>query len=707
MTTTSRPIDRCRRSYAAGLRPDAQVWVDQWAEDNRVLPPDTPEPGKYRNSRTPYLIDIQRTMSPASPYVEGWWQKPVQVGGSVSGENMIATWICAAAGSIIVVFPGLEDAKKWELARFEPMRANTRELRRRIRPSEEKGSDNTKLRKKYPGGVMNLVTANKPLKSTTARYVKFEEPDEYVADVAGQGSLIDQARARVKNFGRRRKIFGDGTPTLTGQSAICAEAARGDQRHWRLFCPDCKHPQRLVWSRVKPMIDGDPASVRYACEACGAYHDEQTWKVGNYSPRPQGISEEEACAAGLAHWVKTAQGEPGIASWTGFNALGAPLGWRPWPELWVEWQAAQGDAAKLKVFYNNILAEPYTDTIAATIGADVLQKRAEKYELMTCPAGGLLCCASVDTQDNRLEVLIRCWGRGEESWGTWYGQIWGDPALPQVWKDLATLLETPIRHENGQAMQVDAAFIDAGGHHGEQVYAFCRDAQLRGKQWHAIRGAKDYYAPRLGKPRKIDFTWRGSEVPGGAVLRFVGTQSIKNLIDGRFKLTYKPGEANGGYYHYPLGFPEGFYKGLRVEKREWRRDNKGRKELWWINASGNEPWDLEVYNYAAYLFCMQGKHADSFWALREKIYGRNTQLALLDDGASVMVVKQPAPVSLDPATEPEEDEEVAAQPEAPEPVKSDDSWTLPTIDMSGRGSVQAVQGATERRPRTGYVHGWR
>lgn len=656
MTTTT-PIERCRRAYAAGLRPDQLVWVDEWAEANRVLPPDTPEPGPYRNTRTPYLIDIQRTMSPASPYSEGWWQKPVQIGGSVSGENMIATWICTAAGSIIVVFPVLDDAKQWELQRFEPLRSSTRELRRRIRPAEEKGSDNTKLRKKYPGGVMRLMGSNRPIKSTTVRYVKFEEPDDYVADVSGQGNLIDQARARTKNFGRRRKIYGDGTPTILNASAICDQVKRGDQRHWRLFCPDCKHAQRLVWSQLR-WVDGDPTTARYGCSECGALNTEEAWKVSNYAPRSKAITDEAAaCEAGLAHWVPTAAGEPGIASWVGFNALGAPLGWRPWPELVVEWLAAQSDQAKLKVFFNNILAEPYTDNIAVSIGADALQARAERYELMTAPIGSLICCASVDTQDNRLAVLIRTWGRGEESWGVWQSEIWGDPALPDVWIKLRELLETPIKHASGQVMRVDACAIDAGGHHAEDVYAFCRDAGLRGKHWFAVRGAKDYYAPRLSKPKKIDFTWRGTEVPGGVVLRWVGTQTVKNLIDGRFKLP-KPG---GGYYHFPLGFQGDYYAGLRVERREWRRDTKGRKELWWVNPSGgrNEPIDLEVYNYAAYLYCMSGRHAETVFREREKLFGKVQQLDLLDDGAPVQAPAQAAETAVDqpellPADENEE-----------------------------------------------------
>lgn len=684
---TPRPIDRCRRAWAAGLRPDDLVWADEWAAKNRVLPMDTPEPGPYRPYRTPYTIDIQRTMSPASDYSEGWWQKPVQAGGSVSGENLIATWVCAAAGSMLVIFPTLGDGQQWELTRFEPLRAGTRELRRRIRAAAEKGSDNTKLRKKYPGGVMRIVGANKPIKSTTARYVKFEEPDDYPKDVAGQGSVIDQARARTKNFGRRRKMYGDGTPT-DEHSEICKQAARGDQRHWLLYCPDCRHPQRLVWEQLRCTVEGDPSSVRYACVECGTLNDETAWKVGNYQPRPVGMTEEQAAAAGLAHWVKTAVGQPGVASWTGFNSLCLPQPWRPWPDLWQAWLDAKKDENSLKVFYNNELALPYTIKVGTSVAAGDLAKRAERYELMTCPAGGLIACASVDVQDNRLEVLIRCWGRGEESWATWYDQLWGDPSQPKVWRDLAALLEAPLKHENGQTMYIDAALIDAGGHNGEEVYAFCRDAQLRGKQWHAIRGAKDYYAPRLGKPRPVEFTYKGVAVPGGATFRYVGTQSIKNLIDGRLKID-KPG---GGYYHFPLQFPADYYTGLRVETREWRQDSKGRRELWWINKSGNEPWDLEVYNYACFLLCMQGQHAETVWRAREKLFGRVQQMDLLDDGA-------PAPVQT-PASEAEP---AVAEPEADDSTEPDP----PPQRVAPPAPPALARHVTSRpKPRRGFVSRW-
>lgn len=684
-----RPIARCWRAYAAGLQPDQRVWVDEWAETNRVLPPDTPEPGPYRNARTPYLTDIQRAMSPASGYCEGWWQKAVQMGGSVSGENMIATWICAAAGNIIVVFPTLDDGKQWELTRFEPMRTGTRELRRRIRPSEEKGSDNTKLRKKFPGGVLRLVGANRPIKSTTARYAKVEEPDEYVADVAGQGSIVDQLRARQKNFGRRRKLYGDGTPTIDGQSEIVEQVKRGDQRRWHVPCPSCGHPQELVQERLK-WVDDNPDTVRMCCSQpdCGALHTEAEWKVKAYAPRPRGMSEAEAAAAGLAHWVATAPGEPGIASWIGPEAFGAPLGWRPWPELVREWLAAQGSKEKLKVYWNNIRGLPYKDDVRATIGAEALQQRAEAYPLMFVPRGGLVLCASVDTQDNRLAVLLRAWGRGEESWGIWHDEIYGDPAVPcgavdregrpSPWTKLEELLAAPVKHESGQTMRIDACAIDQGGHFTEDVRAFCRDQQLKGRHVFPIAGAKPYNAPMLGKPRKVEFTWRGVEVPGGILERYVGTQHIKHRIDGRLKLQ-RPG---GGYYHMPLGFAADYYAQLRAEQTRWQRDSKGRKELWWVNLKGarNEAWDLETYNYACLLYCVQGRHAENVWRDRERLYGPVRQLELLDDGA-------PRPVQTAEETPPQEEEHIA------EPV----SAVASLLRRPTRPSI---------RPRRGFAQRW-
>ena len=634
-------------------RPDPIVRISEWAERHRVLPPDTPEPGPWRNARTPYLVDIMDTMSAGSGYREGWLKKGVQLGGSATGENFIGSAICNAAGAILVVFPTLEDAKQWELQRFEPMRQATRELRRRVLDSDIKGADNTKLRKKFPGGVMRLVSANRvgALKSSTIRYVKFEEPDEYPPLLGKQGSVIGLAKNRPKNFGARARIYGDGTPTAVGASAIDENYRRGDQRKRFMLCPHCDHPQVFEWEQFT-CVDGDPATTQYRCTACGALGREHEWKSGRNMLRPAGWTEQQCKAAGYAYWEATAEGEKGVASWH-LPSFYAPLGWRPWTELMAAWIAAQGDPIKLQEFWNNERSEPYEDKISGLVDADTLQARAEQYTLMQCPAAVLLVVAGVDTQDNRLAIVVRGFGRGEESWGLFHGEIYGDPSQPQVWAKLRELLETPLHHAGGQVLQIDVALIDAGGHHTEDVYAFCRNAQLQGRHWVAIRGAKDYNAPKLSRPKKMEFDWEGQPVPGGAEIRFVGTQAIKNIVDARLRITGGPGR-----YHFPLAFERDYYLQLRAEKRAWRAEKSGARALWWVGTNErNEAWDCEVYAYAAFLYAVAGRYLEAFWRERELLLGPVLVQDLFGPvHTSAPTLEAPPPAAPEPPPVPEHEE---------------------------------------------------
>lgn len=629
------PIQALAKSWASALRPDPVITADEWARKERTMPADSVEPGKYRPERTPYMIDPQRTMSATSSWTEGWMKKGVQLGGSVSGENLVASWICTAAGNMLITFPKLEDAKQWELTRFEPMRTSSRALRRRIRASNVKGSDNTKLRKKYPGGVMRLIGVKSMPKSATIRYIKVEEADEYPFDVDNQGSIFEGLRARKRNFGLKGKMFGDSTPTVEGASNIDREYKRGDQRKWNLHCPDCKHPQPLRWSQMKWILHEDPehtsASARYACEVCGSLNTEAAWKTTNYARHPD-MTELECKAAGLAYWEATAKGLPRIASWH-ISSLAAPVGWAPWGSIVLQWLDIGEDEDKKKAFSNNVEGEVYSFKHSSEVSAKALQKLAENYALMTCPMGGLVCVAGVDTQDNRLAYIIRAYGRGEESWGIAHGEIYGDTTKPEVWAKLADLLNAPIAHASGQTMHVDVAFIDMGGHRGEEVKAFCRDAKLRGKHWCATLGAKPLHAPPLGKPRPVEFTWQGKAVPGGAEFRYIGTQTIKNMIDGRLRLGTEAGgvRQGAGIFHTPLGFEEDYYAQMRSESRIQVKDNSGTKVLMWVHLTGrNEAWDCEVLGYAAYLYAMQGRHAETFFRQREKLYAVQLQGDLLD-----------------------------------------------------------------------------
>lgn len=616
-------------AIAGAIRPDERLSPSEWAARDRVLPADTPEPGRWRNERTPYLVDIQDTMGTGTRFTEGWHKKGVQIGGSSAGENFIGAAIVGAAGSILIVFATLEDAKQWEAQRWEPMRAASPRLRRLVGSSGVPGSGSTKLRKRYPGGVMRAVSANRvgALKSASMRYIKYEEPDEYVKDLKDQGNPIRLSLKRKANFGLRGKAYGDGTPTIKDRSAIDAEYQRGDQRKWHIPCPACAHRQHLDWARFKWDEAADDETqlsdrwVTFQCVACKAAFTETQWKARSYARRP-GMTEAEARAdPRLACWVATAKGEPGVASWHS-PALLAPLGWRPWSviaRLWIEAKKAEqrGDVEKLKEFYNNELGEVWADSIASAFSAEALRKRAEFYPLMTVPAGGLVLTAAVDVQDNRLAVEFRAWGRGEEQWGVHHGEIYGSPASAEVWQKLTDLLRAPVMHASGHPMRVEVVFIDAGGHYDAEVKMFCRDAQARGEHWCAIRGASDPRAIELGKPRAEQINYKGEQVPGGATVRFVGTQKIKHLLHNRIARLERHGP---GYVHWPQ-YRADYFDEVCAERMEYRKDRYGHTARVWISTGArNEGWDLLVYNYAAYLYAVSGQNTADVFAAREALF---------------------------------------------------------------------------------------
>src|ERR1700744_1116631 len=57
-------IRACSTPLAAGLRPEPEVLVSDWATEHRVLVQvSSAEPGGWRNERTPYLVEPMNCLS--------------------------------------------------------------------------------------------------------------------------------------------------------------------------------------------------------------------------------------------------------------------------------------------------------------------------------------------------------------------------------------------------------------------------------------------------------------------------------------------------------------------------------------------------------------------------------------------------------------------------------------------------------------------
>ena len=590
-------VDEFIRSLSEAIKPDDRIPISRWAESYRVLPPDTPEPGPWRNSRTPYLVGIMDALSPDSPYREVYLKKGHQLGGSALGENFIGHAITSAAGNILAVFATVEDGEKWNLSRFEPMRQSTPELRRRIRDKEVKGSDNTQRRKKFPGGFMQIVGANRPggLKSSTMRYVLLEEMDEYLGDIGKQGAPETLAKNRTSNFGRKARIFGNSTPTIVGSSPIDRNYQRGDQQKYMVACPCCGARQFFKWSQMK-WPDDEPEKARYGCEQCAVLSTEAEWKTLGYEG---------------AYWQPTAKGEPGVASFH-LPSLYAPLGWRPWVELAADFIAAKPDPIALKAFINNMLAECWEDLSGQIKGAEIA-KRREGWNLRTIPQGCLALVMSVDVQGNRLEYKILGFGRNKKHWVIDYNIIDGDPAKEDVWTRLTALRERPLVNSFGVPMRVQTCAIDSGGHHTHEVYHYARLYRHAGV--FAVKGASSSGKPVIGRPVPMDVNHKGRVIKGGVQLWHVGTDTAKSLL---FNYIASDEESipEDRFIRFPAGLTDDYFEQLTAEvydaaKSQYRK----------LPGRRNEVIDLFVYAFAAayHPLLRLDVMRDSDWAQLESV----------------------------------------------------------------------------------------
>ena len=97
------------RAWGAGLTPDADLTVSEWADRHRMLSGRaSAEPGRYRTARTPYMGEIMDRLSPGDPTQRIVFMKAAQVGATEAGNNWIGFAIHQAPGPMLAVQPTVE-----------------------------------------------------------------------------------------------------------------------------------------------------------------------------------------------------------------------------------------------------------------------------------------------------------------------------------------------------------------------------------------------------------------------------------------------------------------------------------------------------------------------------------------------------------------------------------------------------------------------
>lgn len=570
-------------SFRAGLRPDPDVTVTEWADEYRILPKkSSSEPGRYRSSRTPYVREIMDTLSSVNNIQEIVVMKGTQLGFTEIGNNWFGYVADISPGPMMMIFPTSELAKDHSKQKLQPTIEDTPRLRDKVKEHRTRDSGNTIQTKEFPGGILFLSGSNSGafFRSKSIRYLFLDDVDGFDHDIGGEGDPAELAKKRTDTYGQRKKILEVSTPTVKGVSRIERSFLESDQRYFHVPCPQCGEYQVLEWGgqgadygiKFDRDEQGKVFDVWYECRECHGRIDEH--------------HKTEMLERG--QWVPTHP--ENVKRGYQLSSLYSPLGWVSWGQIVKEFLEAKDHKERLKVWTNTRLGDTFEEA-GDQPDWSLLQARCEPYTMLSVPLGGLFLTAGVDVQDNRLAVVIRAWGRGEESWLIYWGELFGDPARPQVWNDLDNLLMRHFKHAAGASLRIISAAIDTGGHHTQEVYDFAR---RRSPHVIAIKGQSQTGKPIVGRPSAQDVTWQGKTIKNGVQLWPVGSDTAKSTIYSRLKIAAGPGA-----YHWPVGCPEDYFVQLTAEKLVTRFVRGYPKQEWTLTGPRNEALDCEVYAYAA------------------------------------------------------------------------------------------------------------
>ncbi len=597
--------------------------TEEWTQEHFRLPAEargSETDGRYDLYYTPYFYGVFAALDDAT-VSEVVMQKAAQIGWTYALIAWLFKNIKWRPSPIVVMFPKEGAAKEFNDEKLEPCIRSTPQLAEIIDITKSRSAGNRSLFKSFANGFLKLVGSKSisSVKSTPARIVVVEEPDDATDNLKEQGNSIKLLWERTKRQKNSKRVMG-GTPSVQGLSKVEDHIRLSDQRVLPIVCHGCGGSHVLAWENVTWMNSEDPTyqphevynmalpdTAAYVCPDCGELWDDYQRKENIRN------TVMSAIAAGdpLCGWVATAPFH-GIAGFKELSEIytcmpGVGLADIVKDYLAAEYEAGRGDESERIVFVNSKLARAYAYQ-DDHVTEDQLRERAEAegYQCGLCPAGGLLLTVGIDVQRNPARVAVgrRAWGRGEESWQIDWQELYAAGAITdttdRVWTDLETLVFGPVKHASGNAIYAAAVSIDSSdGETNDAVYQWVRKMSRKYPQVlvMAIKGSSSRQDPEIFSPPRVrGVDHQNAKHPSkadkyGLKPFMVGTQKAKDWLAGKMKLT---GDGPGRW-HMCSDVRTDYFEQLTGEVKAPHRTLKNKKV--WQPKSGRaiEAWDCEVY----------------------------------------------------------------------------------------------------------------
>ena len=554
---------------------DTEQTVSDWADTHRVIAEgQSPEPGRWRTSRVPYLREIMDRLSINDPTERVVVMKGTRLGFTEVGVNFYGYVMEHAPGPALICMPTRDMCKELVRDRLRPMIESAPELQ------ERELSGSTLMKILFRGGTFRMrgMNSGAGLRFVGARYLMCDEVDAYPGEVRGEGDPVALAEKRTEEY-ERRKLYYVSSPGLKGLSRIESLFNRSDRRRYFLPCPYCGE-----WDWIRPKSirwpPGKPERARLKCLHCEKLIPHRE-KLGMLQ---------------RGRWQPTVEGDGQTAGYH-ISSLYSP--WRSWGYYAQEFLAAKQDTASFQVFVNTVWAETWEVRAEKPPRISAIEKRREHYKAEVPNGVGALVC-SVDVQGDRLELIVKGYGEGQESWLIAREILLGDTKVDtgdSVWFELDRYLRRTFTHESGRKVGISCTVID-GNYESDVVYKFC--ATRKGRRVYVVRGGRDQGKPLVPKAS----TANAYRVRVYTLCSDTG----KNTVMRRLKIS----EPGPGYMHFPKDVPwldtEYFEQLVNSERRVPVKPSPGKPARWrWLEQrERNEAFDLEYYALAA--LHIRGRH---------------------------------------------------------------------------------------------------
>ncbi|MET3602167.1 phage terminase large subunit family protein [Martelella mangrovi] len=600
MTMLFNPERLMFEALANACEPPPPVDYLGWAKSNIVFSERISAfPGPYREDMFPFFSEILRALSPDDPCSIVTLSKSAQVGGTVLANIFLLGTLDLDPCDFLYVHPTEENASRWSKTKLMPLLRETVSVRALFPEAGRDGGNSILYKERVDGrGAVQAAGANSAagLSMISPRAQVQDDLAKWVYNEAGDPE--SQADSRSKAF-FNRKVFKISTPLIAPGCRITANYLAGTQERYHVPCPHCHELQPLEWENMRDHIDPQhPELAHFVCVHCGCeiHEHHRQWMV-----------DPENGAEWVAKYPERARYHRSFHVWVPYSPLES---WEAIARAWLKVQSGGEDdkekgAGAEQVFFNDTLGLAYEADNKAIAWED-LRDRAEEtgFRRGVVPGDMLALTIGIDVQGDRVEWLLRGWGRNKTSAVIDYGVIdsragshlpgyrehSGHISEHQVMEALDRLIAKRWPDENGRLRDVDRVAID-GNAYTEDVWFWAR-RHPRSKVI-MVRGDNRDAAPLLSQVREYDKRGRPKKQKWST--RFFNfNASVMKM--GLYRDFRKDDPEQPGFISFAIGLGDNFYQQATSEVRIKEKDRNGYPRWVWKLPDGQRNEVLDMLN---------------------------------------------------------------------------------------------------------------